>query len=78
MATIKLALIAVVALVAIEHDGVKYGPGQDAGEAFELTEAQAKPLLEVGAIKLVQADADTGADGNPAPAAPTGKTGKKT
>lgn len=46
------ATVTVVALVMVEHDQVKYGPGQDAGEEFDLTTAQAAPLLAVGAIKL--------------------------
>ncbi|QDL55929.1 hypothetical protein [Rhodoferax aquaticus] len=61
----NLVLIALIALVAVEHDGVKYGPGQDAGDKLELPEAQAKPLLEVGAVKLDEpvAAADGGGDG---------------
>jgi hypothetical protein len=74
MAT-KLALIAALAMVVVEHDGVKYGPGQDAGAQFELTEAQAKPLLDVGAIELVEVEAETAATDGAAPAA---KAVKKT
>jgi len=61
----NLVLIAVIALVAVEHDGVKYGPGQDAGDKLELPETQAKPLLEVGAVKLDEsvAAADGSGDG---------------
>lgn len=46
------AAVTVVALVTVEHDQVRYGPGEDAGEEFDLTTAQAAPLLAVGAIKL--------------------------
>jgi hypothetical protein len=52
MAT-KLALIAVIALVPVEHDLVRSEPG----DAFELTEAQAAPLLAVGAVKLKEEEA---------------------
>jgi hypothetical protein len=44
----KLALITVIALVPVEHDLVRSEPG----DAFELTEAQAVPLLAVNAVKL--------------------------
>lgn len=52
-----LLMIAVIALVAVEHDNVKFGPGLPAGDEFELSEAQAVPLLEVGAIKLKEVEA---------------------
>lgn len=59
-----LAVLALTALTCIEHDGVKFGPGQDAGEDFEATEAQARPLIAVGAAKLkevaVAADGEAG------------------
>lgn len=41
-----------VAVTLVEHDQVKYGVGQDAGDALELTDAQATPLLAVGAVTL--------------------------
>ena len=41
-----------VCIVPINFDHVMYGPGQDGGDELELTDAQAKQLLEVGAIKL--------------------------
>lgn len=47
-----VALVALTALVNVEHDGVTYGPGQPAGTDFEVTKAQAAPLLEVKAAKL--------------------------
>jgi hypothetical protein len=56
-----LMLIAATALVVVEHDGVKYGPDQNAGADFELTDVQAKPLLAVGAIEIKPLDA-TGVD----------------
>ena len=62
-----LALIAVTALVTVEHDLVKYGPGQEAGDEFECTEEQATALENVGAVKrkapaeAAEADAGGGA-----------------
>ncbi|QDL53134.1 hypothetical protein [Rhodoferax aquaticus] len=52
------ALLSVVltALVAVEHNGVLYGPGQPAGTDFETNELLAKPLLEVGAVEVSKAD----------------------
>jgi hypothetical protein len=76
----NLALIALIALVVVEHDGVKYGPGQDAGDKLELPETQAKPLLEVGAVKLdepVAADGGDGADGTRAATTSTATSTKK-
>lgn len=46
------ATVTVIAQVTVEHDQVRYGPGQDAGDELDVTEAQAAPLLAVGAIKL--------------------------
>jgi len=40
------------AITLIEHDQVKYGPGQDAGDELELTDTQAAPLLGVKAVEL--------------------------
>jgi hypothetical protein len=45
------ALIALTALTTIEHNGVKYGPGQMAGTDFQATELEAEPLLQVKAVK---------------------------
>lgn len=44
--------VTVIALVAVEHDQVRYGPAEEAGEEFDLTMARATPLLAVGAVKL--------------------------
>lgn len=78
-----VSLMVLVALSVIEHDLVKYGPGQDAGEEFECSEAQARPLIECGAAKRKAAaaaeeaavgggegktDAGTGGAGGDAPA----------
>ena len=46
------ATVTVVALVAVEHDQVRYGPGEDAGEELDLTTTQAAPLLAMSAVKL--------------------------
>lgn len=45
------ALIALTALTTVEHNGVKYGPGQIAGTDFQATELEAEPLLQVKAVK---------------------------
>ena len=47
-----IALVALTALTVVEHDGVKYGPGQEAGTDFKTTDAQAAALLSVNAAKL--------------------------
>lgn len=47
-----IEMVALTALVAVEHDGVKYGPGEEAGDKFEAPKTQAQPLLDVGAAKL--------------------------
>ncbi|MBK1683397.1 hypothetical protein [Rhodoferax fermentans] len=39
-------------LTQVEHDQVKYGAGQPAGDELELTDAQAEPLLGVKAVEL--------------------------
>ncbi len=44
-------LLIFVALCCINHDHVNYGPGQSGGVELALTQAQADPLLAVGAIK---------------------------
>lgn len=49
-----IAKLAVIAVVPVEHDLVRSEPGDE----FELTEAQAGPLLAVGAIKLKEAAAE--------------------
>jgi hypothetical protein len=41
-----------LALVCVMHNDVKYGPGQSGGPVLALTEAEAEPLLAVGAVKL--------------------------
>lgn len=53
------AMVAMTALVTVEHDGVKYGPGQAAGTDFEASEAEAAQLLEVKAVKRYEANAVT-------------------
>ena len=45
-----------LALVCVMHNDVKYGPGQSGGPVLALTEAEAEPLLAVGAIKLQNED----------------------
>jgi hypothetical protein len=40
------------ALTVVEHDQVKYGADQPAGDELELTDAQAEPLLGVKAVEL--------------------------
>ncbi len=45
-----------LALVCVMHNDVKYGPGQSGGLALALTEAEAEPLLAVGAVKLQNED----------------------
>ncbi|MDR3370712.1 hypothetical protein [Rhodoferax sp.] len=46
------ALVALTALSVVEHDGVTYGPGMDAGDKLQVTAAQAKALVDVGAAAL--------------------------
>jgi hypothetical protein len=48
----NLAFVALAALVAINHDGTLYGPGQPAGDRFECKPDEAKALLDCGAAKL--------------------------
>jgi len=57
----NLAVVAVVltALIKIEHNGVQYGPGCPAGTEFEISEAGAKPLIEVGAAEVYQVKSDS-------------------
>lgn len=43
-------------LVCVMHNDVKYGPGQSGGPVLALTEAEAEPLLAVGAVKLQNED----------------------
>lgn len=47
----EVSKVTVTALTTVEHDGVKYGPGQEAGETFECSAVQAKALEDVGAVK---------------------------
>ena len=54
---LSLAMIALTALTTVEHNGIKYGPGQPAGTDFEASEAEAAPLLEVNAVKIYEASA---------------------
>ena len=61
-----LATVALTALVIVEHDGVKYGPGQPAGTDFEVTEAQARALFDVNAAKLKEDDVAEAATTSPA------------
>lgn len=49
-------LLAAVALMAVSHDGVVFGPGQDAGDKLSLSPAQAKSLVDAGVIRLVEED----------------------
>lgn len=77
-----LAAVVYIALVPINFDHVMYGPGQDGGDELELTDAQAKQLLEVNAIKLKEdaADADDAVAKAAAPApvpAPAAKAATK-
>jgi hypothetical protein len=51
------AMVALTALVVVEHDGIKYGPGQPAGTDFEASETEAAALLEVKAVKIYEANA---------------------
>jgi chromosome segregation ATPase len=51
-----LLLVMLTALVAVEHNGVLYGPGQAAGTDFEADKLEAKALLEVGAVEISKAD----------------------
>lgn len=51
-----LLSVALTALVAVEHNGVLYGPGQAAGTDFEVDELEAKALLEVGAVEISKAE----------------------
>lgn len=60
-----LAMLAVIALVPINYDHVRY----EAGDELEIKAHEAPQLLEVNAIKLKQeaAAADTAAAGDTAP-----------
>lgn len=75
----KVLLATYICLVPVNFDHVMYGPGQDAGDELELTNAQAKQLLEVNAIKLKEdaADAAEPVAKTPAPA-PAPATAKAT
>jgi hypothetical protein len=68
----NLVMLALIALVAIEHDGETVAPG----EVFELDEKQAQPLIDVGAARL-QEPADEPEAGGPSgdPASGDGGTG---
>lgn len=80
----KALLAMYICLVPVNFDHVIYGPGQDAGDELELSDAQAKQLLEVNAIKLKGKEADVvGETGNTeqvtktAATAPAAKTTSK-
>jgi hypothetical protein len=49
-----LVLVACIALSRVEHDGVKYGPGEVAGARFECLPEQADALEAVGAVALAE------------------------
>jgi hypothetical protein len=66
----KLVMLTVIALVPVEHDLVRSEPGDE----FELTEAQAAPLLAVNAVKLKEEAA--AADAPAVPATPAAKPKK--
>ncbi len=66
----KNQLATYVCLMPIEFDHVRYGPEQAAGDEIELTDAQARQLLDVNAVKLKEVAADDEAS---APAAPAAK-----
>jgi hypothetical protein len=66
IAAAAAALVAVTAQVAVEHDGERYGPNEPNGADFELSEAQAKPLIDCGAVKLAVAEVDDGGAGGAA------------
>lgn len=58
MAKKEVVMVALIAMVAIEHDGETVVPG----EAFELDEKQAQPLIDVGAARLQEPDEVSDAD----------------
>lgn len=63
----KLQMVFCLALVAVEHDGVRYGPGAAAGARFACLPEQADALEAVGAVQLVEGDgAVTEAEASPA------------
>lgn len=51
----EVATVSGTALVAVEHDGVMYGPGKDDGDQLDLTPKQAQALIDVGAVKVNEA-----------------------
>ena len=61
-----IVLLAVTALVPVMYDHVRYEPG----ETLEIKEAELPQLLEVNAVKLVEAEAEADA------AAPAAKAKK--
>lgn len=73
MSEIQIALIVLVALVPITHDGQAYAPG----ERLSMPEAQAQPLIDCGAAELAPADEPAEGDTGGNPAAPAAKTAKK-
>lgn len=78
MATAVLAAVMmVVALTPVEHNGVKYGPDLPDGDTFELKETEAAPLLAVGAIKLADVDGGTVAESGAASKTAPAKTASK-
>lgn len=54
----NLSVLALIAMVAIEHDGETVAPG----EVFELDEKQAQPLIDVGAARLQEPAEEPGSD----------------
>lgn len=48
----KIAMLVLKALTTVEHNGVRFGPGHDAGAVFEVTAAQSVALLQVKAAEL--------------------------
>lgn len=49
-----IAMVALLAVTVVEHDGVTYQPG----DPLEVTEDQAGPLLAVGAATVVETPAE--------------------
>jgi hypothetical protein len=58
MAKVEPIPVTVKALRTVEHDGVSYGPGQEAGDTFDCTPVQAQALVSVEAVEVVGAEAD--------------------
>lgn len=71
------AMVMVVALTPVEHDGVTYGPGLPDGDTFEVKETESVPLIAVGAVKLAKVDADGSAEADSTDATKTATAKKK-